>query len=184
METEKELFLLKPSILNAVVPIFAKNLFYAILIGGVAFGLYWLIETFGTIDYSMNKAIFWLITFLIVFPTIPSLFKLLILYNTKYIFYKTYIVSEFELLRVKRHSTPYNQIVNISNNVSIWDRFCKAGDVILHTAEDRLPDLTLFYIKNPESIEAKLYQMVRDCKNEKNIHSAEVVSSEVCDANV
>lgn len=164
---EEELLVLKPSIFNAIVPVFFKNLWYASILGGIAFLLYWLTNTFGTFDYPLNQAITLLITFLIIFPTIPSILKVIILYNTKYIFYTKHIVSEFELMRVKRHSTPYHHIVNVTSKVSIWDRFCNAGDVTMHTAEDRLPDLTLFYIKNPNKVEAKVYEMVN---RQKTVH--------------
>jgi len=171
---EKELMVLKPNILNAIIPVFVKNLGYACILGGVAFGLYWLIFTFGTFDYPINQVLQWFIFFLLIFPAIPAMLRLIVLYNTKYIFFDTYIVSEFEFLRVKRHSTPYHQIVNIISKVSIWDRFCGTGDVTMHTAEDRLPDLTLFYVKNPDIIERKLYEMVR---REKKIHAGEISRS-------
>ena len=161
---EEEILILKPSVINALVPVFAKNLLYAILLGSVAFGLFWLLITFGTVDYRIEQTIIWLIMFLIIFPTIPTFLNLILLHNTKYIFYKTHIVSEFELIKVKRHSTPYHQIVNVTSHVSIWDRFCRAGDLTMHTAEDNLPDLTLFYVRYPENIESKIYEMIRQNK--------------------
>lgn len=162
---EKALFVLKPNLFNAIVPVLFKSFLRASLLGAVAFGLYWLVTIFGTIDFPMDKAIIFLVLFLLIYPMVPGFFKLLTLYNTKYIFYETHIVSEFELMNVKRHSTPYHQIVNITSKVSIWDRLCHSGDVTMHTAEDTLPDLTLFYIKNPDQIEAKLYDMIHKRKN-------------------
>ena len=158
---EEEILVLKPNVANALIPVFAKNLFYALILGGVSFGLFWLLITFG---YQIEQVVTWLIMFLIIFPTIPTLFSLILLHNTKYIFYKTHIVSEFELIKVKRHSTPFHQIVTVTSHVSIWDRFCSAGDLTMHTAEDNLPDLTLYYLKKPATIEAKIYEMIRENK--------------------
>lgn len=162
---EEELFTLKPSVINALVPVFFKNLIYALLFLAVAFGLFWLLITFGTVDYKIEELVTWAVLFMIVFPTVPTLLRLLILYNSKYIFFKTYVVSEFEFIKVKRYSVPFHQTVKVTSNVSIWDRICGAGDITMHTAEDTLPDLTLYYIKNPEKIETKIYELIQENKH-------------------
>lgn len=166
-KTEEPLFILKPNVFNAIVPIFAKNLLYSLMMGAVGFGLFWLLFEFGSVPYTMGQAFFWIGFFVLLFPAIPSLIKLFILHNTKYFFYKTRIVSEFELFSVKRSSAPYQQIVSVTSKVSIWDRICKAGDLTVHTAEDSTPDIALLYIKDPHAIETKIYELMRYYKKMK-----------------
>lgn len=166
-KVEEPLFILKPNIFNALVPIFAKNLFYSLIMGAIGLGLFWLLYEFGTVPYTMGQAFFWTVFFVLLFPAIPSLIKLFFLHNTKYFFYKTRLVSEFELFSVKRSSAPYQQIVSVTSKVSIWDRICNAGDLTVHTAEDSTPDITLLYIKDPHAIEAKIYDLMRYFKKMK-----------------
>lgn len=172
MEKEKPLLILKPSIINALVPSIAKTLFYILVLSIVLYGFFWVIEEFNVLNKDLFGIYLWLIFGLTILLSIPIVIKLIILNNSQYFFYKTHVVSEFELFFVRRHSTPYHQIVNITSQVSLWDRLCKAGDVTLHTAEDRLPDLVLHYIQEPNKIESTLYEMIHQYKTTQQ-HQAE-----------
>lgn len=157
---EKPLLVLKPNIVNALFPLFLRNFFYSFIIVIFLFGLSFVLKQSHIIDYPTRKIIFWLIFFLIAMLIIPLLFKLISLYYTKYYFFKSHVTSEFKFIRIKRYSVPYHQIVNITTRISLWDRICKAGDITLHTAEDKSADLVLYYIKNPMKIESGLYKMI------------------------
>lgn len=161
---QQPLFVLKPSIVNALVPVFLKKFFYFVIIVSLLLGVEWLLEFFEVIDPSSEDFLIGLGTLSILVLFLPMFFQLLVLYNTKYFFYDTHVVSEFELVIAKRHSTPYHQVVNVTSNVSIWDRFCNAGDLTLHTAEDRLPDLVLQFLKDPNEVEKKLYLLINKQK--------------------
>lgn len=164
LEQEEPILVLKPSILNALVPTILKTVFYLIILGSLFFGVFWLMQELNIFNngyFQKYTLVFAFIAFLLI---IPVLVKLLLLYNTHYVFYNKHVVVEFELFFVRRHSTPYHQIVNITSKISLWDRFCKAGDVTLHTAEDRLPDLVLHYIKEPEKVESILYKLINKFK--------------------
>ena len=157
---KKEELILKPNIVNGIIPIFLKNFtdsfLIVLLIGGVSF----LLKELGVIKYTNSSIITGLIILLFVMSLFSVLFKILLISNTRYYFYKTHVVSDFQLIKIKRMSVPYNQIVNITVDVSLWDRLCNAGDIIIHTAEDKAPDLTLFYIKNPKKMELSIYKMI------------------------
>ena len=157
---DKPLLVLKPGVVNALLPTLVKNLF----IIGILSGVYFLLGSIELINKSSTNMLFGLLCILLVYFTLRLVIKLIILYNTKYFFFQTNVVREFELVIVRRHSTPYNQIVNITSHVSLWDRLCKAGDITLHTAEDRLPDLVLHYIDDPEKIEKDLYELIQKSK--------------------
>jgi len=111
-------------------------------------------------ELTIKQIIYPLIIALFVILIISLLIKIVILSSTKYYFFNNHITSEFKLIIIKRHSVPYHQIVNIRTDISLWDRFCKAGDIVLHTAEDKDPDLVLNYIKDPEKIERAIYNMI------------------------
>ncbi|MBR9676250.1 PH domain-containing protein [Candidatus Woesearchaeota archaeon] len=104
---------------------------------------------------------------LTIFSLIPTIYKFVILYNIKYHFFKTHVLSEFKLLKIDRKSIPYSQVVNITTNISLWDRLCKAGDIILHTADDEAPNLTLYYIDDPVKVEQFIYGMIKKTKSSK-----------------
>lgn len=166
---ENPILILKPSVINALVPVFLKKLFYFILILGFLLGGAWLLRYFDVIDPSTEDALIGLGILSLLFFLLPILFQFVFLYNTQYVFYETHVVSEFELMIVKRHTTPYHQIVNITSDVSIWDRLCNAGDLTMHTAEDRLPDLTLKFIKNPNEVEKKIYTLMQKQKEKPEV---------------
>ena len=64
---------------------------------------------------------------------------------------------------------PYNQITNITLNVTLWDRICKSGDLTLHTAEDNAPDLKLKFLKSPKHIEKTIYNLIKMNRQNHNI---------------
>ncbi|MFH1664331.1 MAG: hypothetical protein ABH986_06040, partial [archaeon] len=125
---EKHLLVLKPSLFNALIPTFIKNLVYSFIVVLILFGVSVLLETVNIINTYSNK-LFWLIIILIVFSIGPLIIKMIVLFNTNYYLFKTHVLSEFRFLAVKKQSVPYNQIVNISVDISIWDRVCNAGNI-------------------------------------------------------
>ena len=159
---DQSLLTLKPNILNALVPTFVRNLFYSSIIVLILFGLSILLERLDII--TIPNKLLWLLLLLLILAIIPLLAKIIVLSNTTYYFFKTHISREFELLMVRKHSVPYSQIINISIDISLWDRLCNAGDIILHTAEDKAPNLVLHYIKDPEKLEKQIYRLVRVTK--------------------
>lgn len=161
---EKPLLILKPSIPNALIPIFLRYLFLSLIPALILYGLIISLKIFNFVDFPNKKIIYWLVILLFIILIMLLFIRVIILTSTKYYFFKTNVLSEFRLIIIRRHSVPYNQIVNIKTNISLWDRFCKAGDIILHTAEDTDPDLTLSYIKDPEKIEKSIYHAIYSYK--------------------
>ena len=152
---EKPMFIVKPNIINSLVPIFIKETIAAIPISIMVYLI--------MIILSLPKAQinFWLILIISSVLLVPLLIRTTILKFTNYIFYRNYVINEFRLIFLKKHSLPYRQITNIRVDVSLWDRICHAGDIVLHTAENKAPDLILKYIKYPEKIERYIYQLMR-----------------------
>jgi uncharacterized membrane protein YdbT with pleckstrin-like domain len=167
---EKPLLVLKPNIINALLPTFIRNLFYSFIAALVLFGVFLLLRLFNFIDYSTRLVIFFLIIFLLVVSIIPLLAKIVTLSITKYYFFRAHVVLESKLIKIKRESVPYHQIVNITIDISLWDRLCKAGDIILHTAKEESPDIILYYIKEPEKIESALHRLI--IKTKKSVYGA------------
>lgn len=155
---QKPLLVLKPSIVNALFPIFIKYLFRSFIFTAVVYGILFVLSE--RLNLTMSQILPWLAAFMLALAILPLLARTVVLRNTRYYFYPTYVVSEFKLIRLVRHSAPYNQIANIKTHASLWDRMSGAGDIILHTSENRTPDLVLSYIKNPEKIESSLYSLL------------------------
>jgi len=151
---EKPLLILKPSIINALVPTIIKNAVYSLVIVVVLYGVAMLFELGG---YMLPNAIFLLIVLWVVLIVGSVAFKIIGLLATNYYFFRHHVQREYKLFVLKIHSIPYNQITNISTHISVWDRICRAGDIILYTAEDVGPNLILHYIKDPAKIERNIY---------------------------
>ena len=77
-------------------------------------------------------------------------------------------MKEFEFFIIRTKSAHYSHIVNITTDITIWDRITNCGDVILHTAEDKAPDVVLSFIENPEKIEKSIYRLISRQKTNRN----------------
>lgn len=157
---EKPLLVLKPSIINAIIPVSFKYLFRSFFFTLALYSTLILIKIFGFIEISARQLFRRSLAVLFIIWIVSLLIKMILLNSTKYYFFNSHILSEFKLIIIKRHSAPYSQIVEIKTNISLWDRLCKAGDIVLHTAEDKNPNLVLSYIKNPQKIEEAIYNLV------------------------
>ena len=98
----------------------------------------------------------------------PLSIEIFLLLNTTYYLFHTHVTREFEFIAVKKHIVPYNQIVDIKVNISIWDKVCNAGDIVLNTAEDVEPNLILHFIENPEKVEKHVVRAQYISSNFKN----------------
>lgn len=167
--------ILRPYMFNALTPEFIRNLIYSMLINIGIYGIMYIYQlTMKNVFIEFGSLLFYvsfsLSTFAIAF--IPVVWKIILLYNTNYYFFDDHVVNEFEFLIVRKKSVMYDKIVDMTIDVSIWDRICKSGDITLHTAENRSPDMKLRYIKEPFKIENHIYDIISrgSNNNESNIH--------------
>ncbi|MBN2566691.1 PH domain-containing protein [Candidatus Woesearchaeota archaeon] len=161
---QRPLAVLRPSIANAILPQFLKNLSWSFLATLAAFAVLSIFRLFnvmgwfgmGAVPFMLGIVALWLLLALI-----PLLIRIIYLSNVTYHFYPSHLLSEFRFLSVKRFSIPYSQIVNVSVNVSLWDRLTGNGDMIIHSAENNAPDMYLYSVRNPEKVEQWLYSMIQ-----------------------
>lgn len=152
---------LKPSILNALLPTFARNCCYAGIVGAFLWILTFVPTGLGLLEYNPVQGIIAFIFFVIVFSLLPMSLRLLTLWCTTYTFEKTHVTKEFRFIVVSKQTVPYHQINRVSVDISFWDRLCSAGDIALHTADEDKPDLVLHYIPEPQKIEKLLYSYMK-----------------------
>lgn len=167
----KALLTLKPHMSNALIPLFIRNLVYSFIIVTGFYGLIYLTQIIGVFHIvTFNAMEFYLIflisLFLVAF--IPLSWKIIILYNTQYFLFSDRIEKNFELLVVRTKSVNYDKIIDITIDISIWDRICRSGDIIFHTAEDKSPELKMSFIKHPERVEDLIYTIIQKNKNNPN----------------
>ena len=155
---EKPELTIKPNILNALLLVFLKYLLKLGLISFILFLLLLLIRTIGFFQIPVSTLIVWFVGLVLLFTLLLLSYRIFILSFTTYYFYRTHLTSEFKFLVKKKFSVSYTQITNVTTDVSVWDRICNAGDIIVHTAENQSSDLTLYYIKDPDKIEHLLYK--------------------------
>ncbi len=155
---EKTLLEIKPSITNALFPVFVKNFLVILIFSIFAFLIYYfnLIK----INLTNTQVILYLLLINFILANIPLIWKMIKLSRTLYRFTDIGVYKIFNLFAIKEDFTPYNQIVNIDRITSVWDLLCKAGDIILHTTEDNQPDLKIQYVTNPSEIIASINRMI------------------------
>lgn len=112
----------KPKIIVALLPTFLRNILYAIPFTIVLFGIYYIIDIFANFELQNEVILFGIITFILIISILPLIAKIVIMTSTRYLFYKTHVVSEIRLIKVKRQSMPYHQIINLSVHVILWNR--------------------------------------------------------------
>lgn len=157
---EKPLFIRKPSMINALLPTFFKSLLAAVIVIGFILGIISILNLLGS-NISPNLNFIAIFFPLLVLTIIPMSIAIFLLSVTKYYFYEDRVVREFKFIIIKKKSVLFSHILNLTVDVSIWDRLTRAGDIVLHTAEDKDPDLVLKYLSQPEKIEHKIYVLAK-----------------------
>ena len=164
---EEPLLVLRPNLINAFFPTLIKyilrTIFYIAIPLGIVFvitnsiqgkeiNLYWVMGTIFLAGIVLS------ITILIikVFIFTP---------HYKYRFYKHHLEVESKLLQIEKKSVPYNKITNIDAKISFWDRLTNAGDLILHTADEKeTSDIKLLFLKNPLAVEKQIHHLIKTPK--------------------
>jgi len=163
--SRKPLLVVRPSVINALFPLFLKNL---LGFGIIGFGVFLLAPFVKLLIPDFPSLSFNLIFFLILLLTFLSIsIKLFLLLVTRYYFFETNAIKEFKFIVIRRRSVVYTRITNVSVKISLWDRITGAGNITLHTGDDNEPDLVLSYIKKPIKIEELIYSLIH--KKNKNV---------------
>jgi len=157
---EKPLLVLKPNLVSAILPLFARSFAALLPIGITIMILSLLLKFLGFIGNSAKDLIAIVSAGFLAIAFFHMKYKLMMLHFTRYYFYKTHVISIFKFIKVRRDSLPYTQIANIKVNVSFWDRICRCGKIALNTAGKRNAGLRLYYIKNPHKIEKMLHSLI------------------------
>lgn len=154
----------KPRIMVAILPNFARNVFYSLPIVLALFGLYFLLKKPFGMSYPLGVVILMMMLLLLVIATLPLIATIFTMNFTRYYFFRTHMVKEINIITVRKQSVPYHQIVNITTHISPWGRVWDTGDVVIHTVEETIPDIILAYVKDPNRIESSIYHMVHQSK--------------------
>jgi len=155
-------FVIKPDLTNALLPLFMKWMWRYAIGAVVTYALFSALLRLGAIAFSTGRLVFALIIVVLVFSFSSIKMQILILHNTRYLFYDAHVVEERKLLFTKRASMPYKQISKIINNSGIWDRVSGASNMVLRTARpDDGQDFVLRSIKNSEDVEHRIYKLLK-----------------------
>lgn len=157
---EKPLLVLKPNLLNALLPVFAKSLLRSSFITLILFSLFYFLSTIDIVEYPNESINYFLMSVLAIFSIGPFLIKIVILKNMKYYFYREYVMSEFELFRLDRHAVPYNQITHVGLDISVWDRLSHAGDIKIFAGQETEASLVLHYVSEPKKVENAIFRIL------------------------
>lgn len=160
---ENPLFILRPNLINAFFPTLLKYFFKIIIYAGLPLIILGIILNILKIISFNNYLMAFIIIFTsIIIATISLAIKIFILLpKLEYRFYNNHFEVESKLLNIEKKSVPYNKIVNINANISLWDRISHAGDLIIHTADEKeTGDIHLLFLKNPLDVEKKIHDLI------------------------
>ena len=157
-ENQQLIFILTPNLINALFPIFLKNFLVGLIFAIILFFLNLAFNVLAVINLGSSILTFFIIA--IILGLLPLTFTLVRLKFTKYYFYNNRVNKEFRLIIIRRNIVIFNKITNINLHISIWDRLCNAGDLVLNTADDDQEDLVLEFISDPETVEQKIYSII------------------------
>ena len=165
---DKPLLILKPNLINALLPSYVKNYILSLVIVWTFYGLTFFLKTIGLIQNAMVWGMWGIFLWSALLTLIPLSVRIVILMNTKYYFYDTHMLSEFKLFSIKKKSAPYTLIRSITTEITLWDRMCNSGDIVIHTADDNQPNIVLKYLNDPERVEKGIYHLVKMSKRPKH----------------
>lgn len=164
MKVHENKLTLKPSLLNALFPRFMRHLFWNGIFFLGLYLIYMVIDYFFDLGFNV-EVILMLIFFTIAFSFLKIFKDMIVMIATSYIFYPHSVEKKFDFFVQKSHSANYKHITDIHVEKSIWDRFCKVGDIVIHTSNDSSHgegkgSLILKDIKNPEILQQQLNQRI------------------------
>lgn len=152
---------LKPSIINALLPAVIESITFSIVITATMYIVIFILSLIGLISFSFPIKFLTLFLPFLVFVLIPFSIHVFYLWYTTYYFYTDRVVKEFRFIALNKQSVFYDHIINITVEISIWDRLTSAGDIILHTADDKEPEVVLKFIPKTEEVEKLIYKLVK-----------------------
>jgi uncharacterized membrane protein YdbT with pleckstrin-like domain len=152
---------IKPSIVNALFPVFLRNFFYVLLIGLPIFGLAILLNYLDIFSSAIWVLSLYYFGGAFILSILTETWNIILLWATTYTFDHSHIKIERKIFSIKTKTVPYKHIVNTNTVISLWDRISNAGDVILHTAEStEAGDIKLLFIKNPLEVEKEIHSLI------------------------
>lgn len=160
---EKPLLTLRPNLINAFFPTFIKYVLKIMVYAGVPFLILTsLLKVLGVLKISLLFQIGIIFLASISIAAVSILLKIFVLLpKLEYRFYKNHLEVESKLFHIEKKSVPYNKITNINAKISLWDRLTNAGDLIIHTADEKeTGDIHLLFIKDPLKIEKEIHSLI------------------------
>ncbi len=161
-EEQQTLLKIKPNLINALLPLFMKNIIIGIIIATTLFLAHTITDLIWTINVPFNLTTFVIIT--VISSVLPLTFNIIKLLFTKYMIYHNRATKEFKFIIIKRQTAMFKRVTNIHLEANLWDRLCNSGHITLNTADDDEEDLRLDFINNPEEIEQQIYLFIENNK--------------------
>ncbi len=153
----------KSSLINALLPLFLKHVFYNSSFSVFVYLIYWLLDLIFNLDYDV------LVILSIVFLTLLISFILILkqviqIRSNSYKFYAHFLEEHYKLFHEENHTINYKQITDIEVRKDIWDRICGVGDLIIHTGNDEYSDqdkaMIIKDIKRPEHLKKQIMDRI------------------------
>ena len=172
MEENNNQEIFKPSLLNAFLPEYVEKLFISFLIFCGIFVIFYIINLFFLIVEVGILLIVSIIFLNLIFAFIISIKKFIKIYNTQYILHKHRIEQKYQFFKIETNFVPYDQIVDIKVNMTIWDRVCRVSDMKLILRfnnnlgkEGDKYGMLIKDVKKPEELKKKIIDKMNSSKN-------------------
>ncbi len=163
---EKPQFVIKPALLNALVPHYARWFWRFGIAAAIVYFIFIGLEQLGMVSVYHPALLISVIVVGFLGGFVMVKHRLIGLHNTRYSFYTSHVVRERRFITVKRHSLPYRSITKVENDSSVWDRMTGASDLILHTSHGDQKALVLESVPDSDAVEHRIYALMRKEKGE------------------
>ncbi len=165
METSKDVIILKPHVINTLLPKFLKHVFWNSGFFVFLYMIYWLVDNFFNVGYNNYEVILFFVFLTIIISFFIILKDVIDVKATEFRFYAHYLEHRYKFFREDNHSINYSSITDIQVKKDIWDVICGVGDVIVHTANDDYDNgsrksLVLKNVKNPDKIKSEISKRI------------------------
>ncbi len=160
---EEPALILRPNLINAFFPTFLKSFFKITVYAGIpAIILGTILIFLEILNYKLGLLIGLTLLTSLILAAVTILLKICVFMpKVEYRFYKNHMEVESKLFKIEKKSLPYDKITNIDTKISLWDRITNAGDLIIHTADEKeTGDIHLLFLKNPLEMEKHIHSLI------------------------
>lgn len=97
---------------------------------------------------------------------------------TRYMLGEDRIFCEKGLMNLKAEEVLLYRVQDLELSISLGQRICGVGTVVVHSTDKSTPHLALENIKRPREVKEQIHQMVEQAKDKRRMRSMEIMGGD------